>query len=219
MMDQKVSSFLKAAIECSVYISPLEPGLTYDELHEVGKRVGYLQGEINDALLKTGIRLGVPRVTLTDQDATVWGMFFPDEPDYRDYDALDFVFNQLNFLLRSEGEARAAIGRSVLVERATTQGIQRHNIEAAITWLLMAKQLTVKDNLLRFGTQGTFARQLPSVSRGFHNHKRSRPDISRAYPIVKDVIERRTDGRHRRAEPLDAFAEELAKLGYEPFRM
>ena len=32
--------------------------------------------------------------------------------------------------------------------------------------------------------------------------------------LVKDVIERRTDGRHTHAEPLDAFAEELDRLGY-----
>ncbi len=41
----------------------------------------------------------------------------------------------------------------------------------------------------------------------------------RLHPVVKDVIERRTDGRPRYIEPLDAFAEELAKLGYAPFRL
>jgi hypothetical protein len=41
----------------------------------------------------------------------------------------------------------------------------------------------------------------------------------RAYPIVKDIIERRTDGRPQYVEPLDAFAEELDKLGHKPFSL
>jgi hypothetical protein len=42
---------------------------------------------------------------------------------------------------------------------------------------------------------------------------------ARAYPIVKDIIARRTDGRPKSAEPLTAFADELEKLGYGPFRL
>jgi hypothetical protein len=42
---------------------------------------------------------------------------------------------------------------------------------------------------------------------------------ARAYPIVKDIIERRTDGRPKFVEPLDVFAEELDKLGYGKFRL
>jgi hypothetical protein len=45
------------------------------------------------------------------------------------------------------------------------------------------------------------------------------PSRERAYPIVKDVIERRADGRPKHAEPLDAFADELDKLGYGRFRL
>jgi hypothetical protein len=53
--------------------------------------------------------------------------FFPENPEYKDYAALDFVFDELNLRLRSEGEARAQIERSVLVERAVAKGIERHN--------------------------------------------------------------------------------------------
>jgi len=41
----------------------------------------------------------------------------------------------------------------------------------------------------------------------------------RAYLIVKDVIERRADGRPKHAEPLDAFADAMDRLGYGPFRL
>jgi hypothetical protein len=38
-------------------------------------------------------------------------------------------------------------------------------------------------------------------------------------PHVRDVIERRTDGRPQSAEPFGAFAEQLEKLGYGRFRL
>jgi hypothetical protein len=39
------------------------------------------------------------------------------------------------------------------------------------------------------------------------------------YPLVADVIARRSDGRSTSAEPLDAFADALDALGYKPFRL
>jgi hypothetical protein len=219
MINQEIISFLKAALECSIYISPLDSGLTYDELVEIGQRAGYLQGEINDALPHVGSRFfGKARVALSDQDTAIWPAFFLEDPDYKDFDALDLVFNELNLLLRSEGEARAAIERTVLVERAIAKGIQRYNIEVAITWLVMAKMLVEKDGL-RFAHRNGIGRQLPSTTRATHRHKQSWPNKARAHPFVKDVIARRSDGRPKHAEPLDAFAEELEKLGYRQFRM
>jgi hypothetical protein len=130
-----------------------------------------------------------------EQDTTQWAFFFPEKPEYKDYAALDFVVGELNLLLRSEGETRAQIEHTVLAERAVTKGIQRHNIEVAITCLVMAKQLAEKDSILRFAQRGAFARQLPSVTRAVHRFEHSKPDKERAYPLVKDVIARRGDGR------------------------
>jgi hypothetical protein len=39
------------------------------------------------------------------------------------------------------------------------------------------------------------------------------------YPIVKDIVSRRLDGRPASSEPFDAFAEQLTKLGYGSFRL
>jgi hypothetical protein len=50
MQRQEVTKFVRAALECSVFLSPRDPGLTHDELFEIGKRVGYEKGEIGDAL-------------------------------------------------------------------------------------------------------------------------------------------------------------------------
>ena len=219
-MNQEIISFLKAALECSVYVSPRDPGLTYEEFVIIGTTAGYLDGEVNDALRHVGSRFfGVPRILPAEQDANQWAFFFPENPEYKDYGALDFVFNELNLRLRAEGEVRAQIERSVLVERAVVKGIQRHNIEVAITWLVTAKQLIEKDSILRFAHGGASARQLPSVTRAIHLHEHSKPQKARAYPLVKDVIARRADDRPQHPEPLDAFAEALERLGYRQFRM
>jgi hypothetical protein len=219
-MNHEIISLLSASLECSVYFSPRNPGLTYQELAEIAKRAGYLEGEVNDALLHVGVR-GRPHVMPSEQDTARWAFFLPEVPDYKDYDALDLVFEELNHRLRSEGEARAQIERSVLVERAAAKGIPRQNTEVAITWLVMAKQLTEKDNIIRFAHRGANVRQLPSVARDTLGRRESMPNRNRerAYPLVKDVIARRVDGRPRHAEPLDAFADELQRLGYGPFRL
>ncbi len=47
---QQLTAFLRAALECSAYLAPTERGLSASELLEVGKRAGYQEGEIGDAL-------------------------------------------------------------------------------------------------------------------------------------------------------------------------
>jgi hypothetical protein len=36
--SQEVIGFIRAALECSVYVAPLEPGLSYDEIVCVFRR-------------------------------------------------------------------------------------------------------------------------------------------------------------------------------------
>lgn len=48
---------------------------------------------------------------------------------------------------------------------------------------------------------------------------RNMPNREKAYPIVEDIISRRTDGRPASAEPFDDFASRLVELGYEPFQL
>jgi hypothetical protein len=101
-----------------------EPNLvSYQELAEIAKRSGYLDGEINDALRHVGsASFRQPRIVPSEQERVQWACFFPENPEYKNYSALDLVFDELNLLLRSEGEGRAQIERSVLVERAVAKG-------------------------------------------------------------------------------------------------
>ena len=128
-MNQEIISFLKTALECSVLVDPLDPGLTFQELSEIGKRAGYQDGEINDALPHvTTAFFGVRKLLPSPQETGLWACFFPEEPDYRNFEAFDFVVAELNALTRSEGAARASIERNVLVERAIANGVPRNDI-------------------------------------------------------------------------------------------
>jgi hypothetical protein len=220
-MNQEIINFLKAALECSIFLDPTSPGLSYDEILEVGRRVGWQAGEISDALpYATKQFIGAKRLLPDDNTVASWTFLFPEVPEYRDFSAFDFVVSELNSRGQADGAANAHLERSVVVERAVAQGIPRNNIELAITYQLMAKLLTEENGVLRF-THRNGVRMLPSeqlqrsgLTRPIRNEARVR-----AYPLVKDVIHRRTDGRPKHVESLDAFPDELDKLGYGAFRL
>jgi hypothetical protein len=150
---EAVYKVVQAALECSVYIAPNDPGLTYEEILEVGKRVELQAGEIEDAIAQaTAQYFGVANKKLLPdaRTATQWGLFlFHEEPDYRNFAAFDFVFSEFNACMRADGVRNAQLERNLIVERAVANEIPRHDIEVAITMLIMFGQLTEKDGLLR----------------------------------------------------------------------
>jgi hypothetical protein len=220
-MNQEIVNLLKAALECSIFLEPCDPGLTYHELLEVGKRAGYQAGEVEDAASRAGEHYPRSSKMITDWTTRqAWWAYSQEEPDYRNFSAFDFVVSELNNRVRADGMRNAQIDRALVVERAVAGGLTRKDIEAAITYQVLCDQLTEKDGILRFphnsGERGLPSETLKQISRG---HVYQRPARARAYPIVKDIIERRSDGRPQHAEPLDAFAEQLEKLNYGAFTL
>jgi hypothetical protein len=222
--QQDVHGFVEAALECSLFLSPRAPGLTYAEVIEAGTRVGFLGGELGDALRGATTGTGAGHDRFQPRPSPLWDHFhFAQDPDYRNLDAFDFVCVQLRDIVRAEGAARAAIGRDVLVERAVTSGLPSLDTEAAITILLLANHLVEKDGTLRFA-HGRETYPTPREQRGQGDNVNARRGTretahTKAYPIVKSIIETRTDGRPLAAEPLDAFSDQLERLGYAPFRL
>jgi hypothetical protein len=221
-MNQEIINLLKAAVECSVFLNPTEPGLSYQEILEVGKRAGFQDGEVGDAAPHAGEQSpGFGRFIPSQTTRQMWVFLSHEEPEYRNFAAFDFVFSELNARVRADGVRNARVERNFVVEHAMASGISRNEIELAITYQLLAGQLTEKDGVLRFSHNGVH--QLPSQTLEQSNRGYRAPDRkdarARAYPIVKDIIERRTDGRSQSVEPLDAFAEQLDKLGYGAFRL
>ena len=92
-------------------------------------------------------------------------------------------------------------------------------MEVALAITTFLEHAVDKDGVVMF-TPGRAA--WPSLSEqrknrhGFNRHDDNR---AKAYHAVKDLIERRTDGRAPYPEPLDAFGESIETLGYRPFKL
>jgi hypothetical protein len=218
---QKVKKFIAEAIECSVFVNPREPGLTYDEILEVGARAGFKEGEIGDAFVTMGLHSLVRGSKLLGPEHSTlvtWKFFMRETPEYRDLDAFDFVYTEFGELARNVGHAGARIDRGTLVARAVSRGIAEIGIDASITILIFAEYLEEKDGTLRFKAPVYGNGPLPSVQMNSHPGGMQRDTRAQLLPFVKDVIARRTDGRPKHAEPFDAFAERLGPLGHVAFR-
>lgn len=50
MNQREIAELLQTVMESSIYVAPRDPGLTREEIFEVGKRFNLLEGEIGDAL-------------------------------------------------------------------------------------------------------------------------------------------------------------------------
>ena len=223
--QQRIVALLKAALESSIYHAPTEAGLIYEELLEVGSRVGLQPGEIGDAMQQvTTVYLGHRNARLLPNqiDTTLWMHFMhSQEPDYRNPQAFDFVFEQLHASARAYGARNVQLERRVIVERAAESNLSRRDVEVAITIMVLHGTLLDKDGTLSFvaGRESFAAPSAQMEQQVPHMATRRNEALARVHPIVKDVIDRRSDGRPKSIEPLDAFADQLDSLGYGPFRL
>lgn len=194
LIDQKIISFLKAALECSIYICPLSPGLEYVELLQAAKDADFFEGEIHDAIPQAVTLYwgGNPKILPSQADLVTLSFFgFPEEPDYRNPAAFHRVFEEMRLEVRQKGRANAQIERSVLVERCTTKQSPEHDVQVAIAILMLNGILDSKDGIIRFvqgkenyGSPG----DQPMSSRRPDGRRLERPARGRAYPIVKRII-------------------------------
>lgn len=218
---QRVQKFIAETIECSVFANPREPGLTYAEIKEVGARVGFKDGEIGDAFRTMGLyplNRGSQLLGPDQQTQVSWKFYMPEDPEYRDFDAFDFIYTEFRELARNVGQAAALIDRDTLLARAATRGISEIGIDTAITLLGFAEFMEEKDGVLRFKMPVYANGPLPSAQVRSHRGGMKRTSRAELLPHVKDVIARRTDGRAPHTEPFEAFADRLNSLGYGAFK-
>lgn len=219
----EIQRFLSMALECSVYIEPADPGLTYEELLEASRHAGFKAGETDDAFrnYRASFRENErQRMLPALHDAMMLlGFHHAQDPDFRNFDAFEFVLSALRHEVQEAGESKARIERATLVQRGVDKGMKRHDLEVAVTSYVLGDVLAKDGGLLGF-KPGKARWGLPSDRvAGGHRSSISVPLRTQAYRIVKDIVERRSDGRPASAEPLAAFAEQLDKLGYGHFRM
>ncbi|MGO9836817.1 MAG: hypothetical protein ACLP1X_21700, partial [Polyangiaceae bacterium] len=149
LQRQEIAKVVKTALECSVYVAPRQPGLTHEELFEVGKRVGLERGEIIDVLQGIAAQPYFGDARLLPARTIIWSQFnFPEEPEYRNVDAFDFVSATLKSIARTETAARAQIDRAVLVAQAVSRGIPERDVEAAIAIMVIDEHLVETDGVL-----------------------------------------------------------------------
>jgi hypothetical protein len=215
-----VAALFQGALECSLVLAPREPGLTSQELLEVGRRCGLKDGEMNDVLQHATNYAAGTRRLLPDK-GTLEVFLFREEPELRNFDALDFVLSEMNDQIAEAGGRAARLDRDVLAERGAAHGLGRGDVDAAIALLVWADIWVEKDGVLS-SRYGNAYKPLPTEQRnqpGAPRQVYQRASRAQAYPIVQDVIARRTEGRLAHAEPLDAFAEQLDSLGYSKYRL
>jgi hypothetical protein len=218
----EIEKFIKTATECSIYVAPTAPGLSDSELVEVGQRLDFHRGEITDTLRRAQFPTAPGCHRWLPQSSAFFADFiFPVDPDFRNIEAFDFVRRHIRDLARSEGERAARVDRAVLVELGVVQGIPGTDVEAAIVVLCLAEHLVDEDGVLR-PAPGRAEYPLPSEQRAqatdLDNFTKSDQLRAKVYDVVRDVVQRRTDGRPDSIEPLDAFVEVLGDLGYGSFK-
>ena len=211
---------IQMALECSVYISPRDYGLTHDEAREVAEQEGFLPGQIKDALAspllqRKGHKLVPAPMGL--QRALTIEFRNRFEPEYRDFDAFEFVAQELLQTARQLGAKNAVIPRDVLVERGVQKGHAREAIEVAIAVNILQNIFLEANGTIK--QVQTWA--LPSASRGSsfdHSRVIARPEMARIHGIVEDIISRRGDGRPAASDAIKAFETCLAALGQDRFK-
>lgn len=219
--QQPVTRFLQAALECSIYVSPTEPGLIYEELVEAGKQAEFLPGEINDAIPYVTTRTfgGGSKRLLPNRNLLPLLMMFipPQEPDYRNPQAFEFVFAQLKQSVRMHGVGNAKVERSVMMDLAAAQQLPKLDIEVAIAIMTMNEILIEEDHSVRFApgkdSYGSPAQQLATPVRIAPIRKET---LARVYPIVKDIVERRTHARLQEPGGADNGHMQGASLSADP---
>jgi hypothetical protein len=218
-----IEQFLQEALECSVYVSPRDVGLSADELREAATQAGYRPGETDDAIAILGQRsqkVGAKYKPLLVGLARGLNSNFgsPIEHDFRDPTAFEFVRGELAELRREAGKGKS-LACDVIIERGVAKGLDRLAIELAITVDVLNGVLEETATGIRQAHDGLTAHLATTqLSNQGGRPPHPRPTILKTHGIVRDIIARRTDGRPKASNPLDAFLECLDGLGQNRFR-
>ena len=160
MLNDQLQHLLSEALMASVFVRPLEPGLTYEEILEVGRRAGHQDGTIGDAMKSVPTGYDGDR-WIPSQEAFLRGRsFMPDDPEFLDYKAVDFIVIALNERVAAVGARDARVDRAVVTEAAVRAGHDRTAVQAAIVFMLRTGTLGEDGSSLK-PTQHAGAMRLP----------------------------------------------------------
>jgi hypothetical protein len=218
---QRIINLLTTGLECSFYVSPRSPGLTYDELLEFGRYFGLQGGEISDAMAQVSTTyIGQTKILPNPLRVLSWiAPHIVQTPEYINPAAFDFWSASLHESATRNGVALARVDRDTTIERAAGQKITKHDMEVALAVQCVKEHFTDTDGVVSFAPGKASWPSIAEQRKGHGSSAKHDNDRERAYLTVKDIIERRTDGRAAHAESLDAFTDKLNKIGYGHFRL
>lgn len=213
---RNAETFVLQALVASAIASPKNPGLTLDELVDLGREENYGPGEISDAVRqhRTDIRNRLIFGLGTHEHFI--GMVDIDyQPEFRNLAAMDHIHKYFYEQRRQVGSRAVGAERSVLVADGVREGISENDMEVAITLLLSGRVLEEKEGEIKPGHIGTelHTSKTTTVDRMQLPSGQIRPLIER----IRDKISRRNGGRPTSTEPLEAFRSILPELGYQYF--
>lgn len=219
--SQRVKEFVEAAVVASTIEAPLDPGLTFLELVELGGPLSLKKGQIDrhlPALYANSIQPGpAGRLLPASMQALMLcgGFGWVYEPDPINRHCLAFVHDTLRAIADELGDRYAQMDRRILATRGEAAGLRVQDTDAAITLMILAEALIEKDGVVRY-QPGKEWIGTPPVDRSPLQTRRPSMVMDLLGP-VRDIIARRTDGRPTTTDPLRAFEERLKSLGHAKF--
>jgi hypothetical protein len=218
-MDWNVIGFIQRVLFASLLEEPLDPGLTEDEILELGHRMGFAPGELRDAL-QHGRRderflddFATRRVTLSSsivQALDSWSEV--EDGDPRNAEAFDYVLQFFIDLRRQVGEQQAATTRDAIVLRGSAERrFSPKTLQGAITLLIASDVVKESGGLLRAYVTHTWAVQQRQQARPINDSRRV--PYSKLLPELRDILARRASQRPPSADPLALFQAELGTMG------
>jgi hypothetical protein len=218
----EINRFIEEAIECSIYVSPRDIGLTPSEILEAAKQVGFRSGETEDALAPRLAGRFTSEKCIPAEHQFLFGSMSADfntlyDPDFRDFEAFAFVRREMLELAKEVRAVNAVLPRDTLVERGVAKGLDRHALDIATTITVLAGAFKERDGMIS-PANTMYALPTQQISSGRQRVRTPRPTLLKTHTIVRDIVERRTDGRPKASDPLDAFELCLSTIGHERFR-
>jgi hypothetical protein len=195
--DDEVDSMISKAILATIFVCPRDPGLTEEELLEIGQRSGFGRGELRDGIERSTTHAEWDWKKRAPSNMSAIGVAdfnFPWADDPRSPTAFEAVHMAMREVIKDEG-AKAQIPRDELVATCVQRGSAREDVEAAITGLVLDEIFEEKDAMVGYRRDKHNyplpSRQLRDRPEWFGKERAPGPSVTDMMPVVRETVGRR----------------------------
>ena len=221
-MMNAISNYILCSIEASLYLSPCDDGLQYDEIKNVLNRLDFLEGEINDGisdLISSGQIYQKSNKYFIDS-ISYYHFWFSYKSEYEPTkpELLDDILKYLQLLIKKQGRNKAIVSQDILVGELMSQGYSTNEAILGIKRLIYGRILENHDDQIKISNSRTNT-MLYTELMNQHKNITKRPYLLKILPIVGEVISTRNTGRLKSSNSMDNFNELLGELSFENFNV